>query len=95
MTPIKITPRDEMPDPVRDIGYYAAALGPSVVVDGRIEQLREVHAKLRAMYEQIAVIVPMLDSASTDTAFAIGETAGVIAKAKALVGRDIDQASVA
>ena len=46
---------------------------------------------LQRAFEDLATYRGALpDGISTDTAFAIGEALGVIAKAKALVGRDID-----
>lgn len=56
--------------------------------------LRELHAILQTAFDAVAVVhgnVP--DGASSDTALAVGYALGSISKAKALVGRDIDQAA--
>jgi hypothetical protein len=55
--------------------------------------LEQAHAILLAAMESVLSVKPLLDmaEASTDTCFATGEAASVISKAKALVGRDIDQ----
>jgi hypothetical protein len=57
-----------------------------------IERLKQAHAKLREALNVVQSTRDLVDGASTDTLLAIGETFGTIAKAKALVGRDIDQA---
>lgn len=49
-----------------------------------------VHATLQECFEAMAALYGKCDGLSTDTVFAIGEATGIIAKAKALVGRDID-----
>jgi hypothetical protein len=54
--------------------------------------LQEVHGVLREALDRLARLHGELDSVSTDTAFAIGEALGMISRAKALVGRDIDDA---
>lgn len=55
--------------------------------------LTEVHAVLQQAFHDVLSLHGELDSdVSPDTAFAIGNALGVIEKAKALVGRDIDQA---
>lgn len=51
----------------------------------------EVHQRLQAAFEALAPILGQLEGdMRADTAFAIGELTGFIAKVKALVGRDID-----
>ena len=56
--------------------------------------LREVHAVLQTAFEHVMTLRGQLsDDVGTDSAFAIGEAMGVLAKAKALVGRDIDDAA--
>jgi hypothetical protein len=60
-----------------------------------MEELRALHALLQRAADELVEFrfrgaVP--DSLSSDTAFAIGEALGVLSKAKALVGRDIDDA---
>lgn len=59
------------------------------------DQVKQIHANLQAAYElmgqvrtQIADMHLLL---GLDTAFACGEATGVLGKARALVGRDIDQ----
>lgn len=56
------------------------------------DDLKAAHAKLHAMVEEIHRLNAqgLLDGASMDTIFAVGEAMGVISKAKALLGRDID-----
>jgi len=49
-----------------------------------------IHAILQDAYERLTVLRGSTDQVSTDSAFAIGECVGQLAKAKALVGRDID-----
>jgi hypothetical protein len=50
----------------------------------------EIHAILQDAFEKLAALHGQCDGVSTDTAFAIGEATGLISKAKALIGRDID-----
>ncbi len=59
--------------------------------DHRITDMtpKEVHAKLDEVHLIVAGLFGNVNSVSADTAFAIGECVGIIAKAKALVGRDI------
>jgi hypothetical protein len=53
----------------------------------------EVHKQLQIAFEALAPIFGRLEGdMRADTAFAIGELTGLIAKVKALVGRDIDDA---
>ena len=52
--------------------------------------LEAIHKVLSIAFSQIAVLHGQIDDVSPDTAFAIGEALGLIEKAKALVGRDID-----
>jgi hypothetical protein len=53
--------------------------------------LTEVHAVLQQAFHDVRALHGELGSdVSPDTAFAIGEALGVISRAKALVGRDID-----
>jgi len=55
--------------------------------------LRELHAILWKAFDEIdRVRSGMPDGMSTDTAHAVGLAQGTVAKAKALVGRDIDDA---
>jgi hypothetical protein len=53
-----------------------------------------IHAVLLDAYGRIASLRGNVDTVSGDSAFAIGECLGQLSKAKALVGRDIDNASV-
>lgn len=65
-------------------------------MSGDIMTREEVHAHLRDVYELLTVLYGRLPvDTAPDTAFAIGEAAGVLSKAKALVGRDIDHAKSA
>jgi hypothetical protein len=52
----------------------------------------EIHRLLSEAREAVNEIMrsPSLENISSDTCMAIGECAGVLDKAKALVGRDID-----
>lgn len=53
----------------------------------------EIHAVLFEAWEQITALRGRCEFLiSTDTAFALGLALGTIGQAKALVGRDIDQA---
>lgn len=55
--------------------------------------LHELHAILQSAFDALdAVRGGMPDGAGTDTAHAVGLAQGTISKAKALVGRDIDDA---
>jgi hypothetical protein len=54
--------------------------------------LHELHQILQTAFDTVAVVsgdVP--DDLSPDSAFAVGAALGTLSKAKALVGRDIDQ----
>jgi hypothetical protein len=57
-----------------------------------MSDLAAIHATLQRAYDEVATLYRNVDGVSPDTAFAIGEALGVLSKAKALVGRDIDQA---
>ena len=57
------------------------------------DKLKEAHVKLRAALHEVMDTWHMLDGASADTLLAAGEAAGIISKAKGLLGRDIDQAA--
>ena len=52
---------------------------------------QEIHVELARAYLILAALYGRIDGVSCDSAFAIGEATGVLAKAKALVGRDVDQ----
>jgi hypothetical protein len=49
-----------------------------------------IHAVLFDVYERLTSLRGNVETVSTDSAYAIGECTGLVAKAKALVGRDID-----
>ncbi len=51
---------------------------------------REIHAVVQQAYDLMIGLYGKCDDVSSDSAFAIGEALGVLGKAKALVGRDID-----
>lgn len=52
---------------------------------------QQVHALLQQAFDDVCGLYGRIDTGlGCDTAFAIGEAAGVLSKAKALVGRDID-----
>ena len=56
----------------------------------------EIHAVLQRAWDGVASVHGELGhDISPDTAMALGETLGLIAKAKALVGRDIDASKFA
>jgi len=55
--------------------------------------LTEIHAVLQQAYDDVAKLHGNLpDDTRPDSAFAIGEALGQLSKAKALIGRDIDDA---
>lgn len=53
----------------------------------------EVHKVLEDAYAQLKGLIYELEDVRTDTAAAIGYATGALSKAKALVGRDIDDAA--
>jgi hypothetical protein len=56
-----------------------------------VTKLQAAHERLREALTNVMGTWQMVDEASTDTCLAIGEAAGIISKAKGLLGRDIDQ----
>lgn len=55
--------------------------------------LHELHAILQSAFDVLAGVLDNVpDGTSSDTALAVGYTLGTISRAKALVGRDIDDA---
>jgi hypothetical protein len=54
-----------------------------------------IHGRLQVVVEELLRVAQDLNGLSLDTIFALGETMGIVAKAKALVARDIDQAEEA
>lgn len=52
--------------------------------------LLEIHRILTEAYKLTISLYPVKHPISSDTAYAIGEAGGILSKAKALVGRDID-----
>ena len=59
-----------------------------------IEKLKDWHARLAAARDDLIGLVNegFPEGLSTATVFALGEATGTLAKAKALIGRDIDDA---
>lgn len=59
-------------------------------------EAKKIHAQLVTAFEAVLSVSASLNESrpplKMDTVFALGETLGVIMKAKALVGRDIDDA---
>ena len=55
---------------------------------------KEIHAVLQQAFDALIALHGQIDGVSPDTAYAIGEATGVLSKAKALLGRDIDQGQV-
>jgi hypothetical protein len=51
-----------------------------------------IHATLQFAFEELLRVSGNLDGLSVDTIFALGEAMGIVSKAKAFVGRDIDVA---
>jgi hypothetical protein len=62
--------------------------------DAEPSDLANAHGILASALELVISVRGLLQGASSDTLFAAGEAAGVISKAKALVGRDIDMSPV-
>jgi hypothetical protein len=61
------------------------------VKEGRFLTPQEVHAVLQQAFDALCGLYGKIGTdLGNDTAFAIGEATGIVAKAKALVGRDID-----
>jgi hypothetical protein len=60
---------------------------------------QDIHAKLLIAFEAMLSVSASINESQPplkmDTVFALGETLGVIMKAKALIGRDIDDAKEA
>lgn len=50
----------------------------------------DIHKVLQQAYDQLLALHGKVHCLSSDTVFAIGEATGILSKAKALVGRDID-----
>lgn len=59
-----------------------------------VEGMKLLHQTLRGVYDTLLAIrsAGLPDGVGSDTAFAIGETTGILSKAKGLLGRDIDDA---
>lgn len=51
-----------------------------------------IHATLQGIFNELFRVSLDKNGLSVDTIFALGEALGVVSKAKALVGRDIDDA---
>lgn len=60
--------------------------------DKLVADMEAVHADLQAIWDRFLAIHARLQGmrGPVDTAFALGEATGVTSRAKALVGRDID-----
>ena len=54
--------------------------------------LEQAHAILLQAFNSVALVRSLLDRSRADTSFGCGEALGALSKAKALVGRDIDDA---
>jgi hypothetical protein len=55
--------------------------------------MQQVHGRLEETLEELVTLATQLtnaDGVGKDTYFALGQTAGHLSKAKALLGRDID-----
>jgi hypothetical protein len=76
-----------MEDPYRAESYQPDATDQ----DGSVITKQEIHATLQELFEKALTLKDGIHLLSSDTVFAIGEATGAISKAKALVGRDIDQ----
>jgi hypothetical protein len=50
----------------------------------------EIYAVLEEAYEKVRTLSGNFENVSANSAFAIGEACGILSKAKALVGRDIE-----
>jgi hypothetical protein len=59
------------------------------------EEAKSAHATLVKAFDLVISTRLVVAGLSADTAFAIGEAAGALSKARALLGRDIDQATIA
>jgi hypothetical protein len=57
----------------------------------RREEMERMHRVLVEAHALVSGLYPVQVLISSDTAFAIGEAAGVLSKARALLGRDIDE----
>jgi hypothetical protein len=57
------------------------------------ERLVEMHGKLRDAWDILLTFYPVEAGMREDTAFALGQATGLISQAKALIGRDIDDAA--
>lgn len=56
------------------------------------DELRDLHGRLQRAFEELAAFRGALpEGLSSMSAFALGEAVGTISKAKAQVGRDIDE----
>ncbi len=53
----------------------------------------QIHALLAEVFEKLASLHGHLDDVRADTAFNIGLAAGQVSKAKALIGREIDDSN--
>ena len=84
---------------LRAIADKGFGVGPVVVsrlrqVEPDLARMKALHGVLREMQDALLRVkeAGLPDGIGSDTAFAIGEAAGVLSRAKGLVGRDVDDA---
>lgn len=56
----------------------------------QLEEMKRMHAKLEEAHRLARSLSPLRVAISADTAMAIGESVGILSRARALMGRDID-----
>jgi hypothetical protein len=56
------------------------------------QNAKDIHRTLQIVFEELLRVAQNFDGLKMDTVFALGEAMGFVSKAKALVGRDIDDA---
>jgi hypothetical protein len=64
------------------------------MMGGRHDTLNaeSVHETLKIAFEELVRVSGNFEGLKMDTVFALGEALGILSKAKALVGRDVDDA---
>lgn len=81
---------------VEDVSGFGSIGGAASLQGARAQEaeqrppLERAHGQLAGIMGLIADLRPLIEGASPDTFFAFGEAIGTISKAKALLGRDID-----
>lgn len=55
-----------------------------------LDEMKRVHGELVTAYGVLSALYPLRVQVSMDTAMAIGEATGILSRARALLGRDID-----